>query len=350
MGNNLKYIVYLTINKTNNKIYIGIHETEDPKVFDGYIGFGANLNIPNTYNKGKCHLHNSILKYGTSAFYRITLKVFDNLEDALMLQSILVTDEFIKRTDTFNQITDRTGIENKVVYQFNLEGNLIKTWDYVNDRMLMSILNKTSFDNSYWSDSPSINVSEYKLSSNESICQYNKDGVLLNTFDSISKAALKLDIAKDAVTKAVYNRKLCAGYYFLREEENVDLIIKEKSPKLLVQKTPVYRYTKTGEFDKSYSSIKDATKDTPKTSLGGIIRAIKSNRAFGGYKWSYEKSKVLKNPNLIKPVKVAQYDLDHNLIKIWNTVTECKKEFPACQKVCKKQRPSTKGYIFEYIN
>ena len=56
MGNNLKYIVYLTTNKINNKIYIGVHKT-DPTQFDGYIGCGAYINKPNTYNKGKTHLH-----------------------------------------------------------------------------------------------------------------------------------------------------------------------------------------------------------------------------------------------------------------------------------------------------
>ena len=60
----MKYIVYLTTNKINNKIYIGVHETENPEVFDGYIGCGAYINKPATYNKNKTHLHNAILKYG----------------------------------------------------------------------------------------------------------------------------------------------------------------------------------------------------------------------------------------------------------------------------------------------
>ena len=35
----MKYIVYLTTNLKNNKIYIGVHGTEDPNIFDGYIDF-----------------------------------------------------------------------------------------------------------------------------------------------------------------------------------------------------------------------------------------------------------------------------------------------------------------------
>jgi hypothetical protein len=45
----MKYIVYQTVNKVNNKIYIGVHKTEDPLVFDGYVGNGIYINRPSSY-------------------------------------------------------------------------------------------------------------------------------------------------------------------------------------------------------------------------------------------------------------------------------------------------------------
>lgn len=33
----MKHIVYKTINLDNNKIYIGVHQTEIPEIFDGYL-------------------------------------------------------------------------------------------------------------------------------------------------------------------------------------------------------------------------------------------------------------------------------------------------------------------------
>ena len=360
----MKYIVYLTTNKVNNKIYIGVHSTENPNIFDGYIGCGANIYFPNTYNKGKTHLHNAILKYGTSAFHRITLREFDSLEDALDLESWLVTDSFVKRVDTYNMIVGGgyPPILNKKIYQFDLEGNIIKEWDSITsitkhyncnkDRIAMAIKDKRSFDNCYWDTKNSIDISKYRLSSRGYVFQYNKDGKLINTFTNASEASLKLDIQRDAIVNSVFNRTTCNGYYFLRADEDIDNLLNEKSTKKLINITPVYRYLITGEFNKGYKSISEAIKDNPKSSNGNIIRAIKNNRNCANYKWSYIKSNIIKPYTELdlKPIKIAQYDLNHNLIKIWKSVADCKKEFPSCQKVCRKERKSTNNFIFEYIS
>ncbi len=360
----MKYIVYLTTNKINGKIYIGVHGTETPEKFDGYLGCGVYINKPSSYNKNKYHLHNAILKYGVSSFYRKTIKVFDNLEDALNLESYLVDEDFIKRTDTYNMTTGGQipPVKTKTIYEFNINGVLIKTWDSITsitktfncnkDRIWMAIKDKRSFNNSYWSISPTIDISEFRLSSRGYVFQYNKDGVLLNTFQNASIASTKLDINRETIVNAIFNRTLCNGYYFLRADENIDLLLNEKSSKKLINIVPVYRYLKTGEFDKEFKSIKMAVKNTPNSSHGNIIRAIKHDRTCGGYKWSYLKSDIIQpfNKEQIKSVKVAQYDLNHNLIKIWNSVSECKKEYPSCQKVCRKERKSSKGFIFEYIS
>ena len=45
----MKYIVYQTTSKVNNKIYIGVHKTENPDVFDGYLGNGIYIYRPSLY-------------------------------------------------------------------------------------------------------------------------------------------------------------------------------------------------------------------------------------------------------------------------------------------------------------
>ena len=360
----MKYIVYLTTNKVNNKIYIGVHQTDTPDKFDGYLGCGAYANKPSSYNKCRTHLHSAILKYGPSSFYRITLRVFNKLEDALDLEAWLVTDEFVKRTDTYNMTLGGSVPPKscKVIYQFDLKGNLIKAWDEIKDitesyginkdRIAMCIKDKRSFDNSYWSEENQVDISQYRLSSRGYVYQYNKDGELLNVFKNASEAALKLDIAKQAIVGAVYAKSTRSGYYFLRADDDINQILASKSKIIHTVYTPVYRYTLDGKFDKEYPSISLAVKDTPKSSTGNIIRAIKNDRVCANYRWSYTKSDIIDNSiKYIKPtVKVAQYDKQHNLIKIWDSVTECQKQYPYCRKVCRHERKSTAGFIFEYIS
>ena len=359
----MKYIVYQTINKINNKIYIGVHKTENPDVFDGYIGCGAYVDKPSTYNKTKYHLHNAIQKYGPKNFYRKTLKVFNSPELAFALEAELVNEEFIKRSDTYNMTVGGfiPPINSKIIYQFDLNGNIIKEWDSIvsitkffkcnKDRIRMCIDDKRSFNNNYWSESPEINVEEYRISSREAVFQYNSEGVLLNSFKNVKEASQKLDLDQKAITSAIFEKHKHAGYYFLHSNEDINEIINNINSRKLRNQTIVYRYLKTGEFDLKYDSLSEAARNN-KTSTGNIIRAIKNESCCAGYKWSYDYGEIIPtyNKKELTPIKIAQYDKDNNLVKIWDSVTECKKEFPACRKVCNGTRKTTGGYIFKYID
>lgn len=68
----LKYIVYITINLCNGKLYIGVHKT-NPDVFDGYIGNG--IYRQSQANKDYA-FHSAVRKYGYSNFKRITIITF----------------------------------------------------------------------------------------------------------------------------------------------------------------------------------------------------------------------------------------------------------------------------------
>ena len=83
----MKYIVYLTKNKKSvvnglNKIYIGVHQTEDPNIFDGYLGCGCYVNQPSTYMYPKTPFQYAVKKYGVNAFERTVLFIYDNEDDA----------------------------------------------------------------------------------------------------------------------------------------------------------------------------------------------------------------------------------------------------------------------------
>lgn len=357
----MKYIVYQTINKVNNKIYIGVHKTENPDEFDGYLGCGAYANKPSSYNKTKYHFHNALVKYGPKNFQRKTLKVFDNPIDAFRLEAELVNEEFIKRTDTYNMILGGyiPPKTTKTIYQFDLNGNLIKEWKSIisitqfyqcnKDRITMCIKDKRSFDNCYWAEESKINSDEYRLSAREAVFQYNSDGLLLNSFKNASEAATQLDLDRQAITSAIFEKHKYAGYYFLHSNDNIKEIMNNSCK--MRNYTPVYRYTLEGNYNFEYKSLSEAAREN-NTSTGNIIRAIKNESLCKGFKWSYEKSEIIqsyKTKELI-PVKIAQYDKNGNLIKVWQSVSDCLKEFPGCRRVCNGTRKTTKGYIFKYIN
>lgn len=86
----------------SKKIYVGIHQTEDPEVFDGYIGCGVRINVPASYMHPKTPFQRAVKKYGPTAFIRTVLKVVDSQEEVLELERQIVDAAFIEREDTYN--------------------------------------------------------------------------------------------------------------------------------------------------------------------------------------------------------------------------------------------------------
>lgn len=360
-----KYIVYITTNIVNGKIYIGVHKTETPYKFDGYLGCGSWINNPSSYNKGKYPLHAAILKYGTHNFKRNTLKVFDTEQDALDLERWLVTEDFIKMSNNYNAVVGggMPPLLTKKVNQFDLEGNFIKTWEseesirkYFDSKVSIRniIKNKRNFAGYFWSDESHINVTEYKkLLRGGFIDQYDLDGNYITSFKSQNVASQQLDIDYGRLHRAIYRKTACCGYYFLKSGTDIAEIMCKKL-KRTINKHPVYRYLITGEFDKEYAYTTEAVKDTPKTSGTSIKNAVTHGWTCGGYKWSYYKAnnyQELENPReYTKIPEIEQYDKLGNLIKVWTNYKECKKEFPYCLDVCRGKIKSTAGYIFKYKN
>ena len=132
---NMKYIVYLTVCTVNLKIYIGVHQTEDPDVFDGYIGCGVRISVPASYKKSKTPFQFAVNKYGVEKFKRITLRVFESKEEAFALEKLLVDSEFIRRSDTYNtKLGGEGGCPecNKVkVYMYDLNGDFVREFSTV---------------------------------------------------------------------------------------------------------------------------------------------------------------------------------------------------------------------------
>lgn len=81
------YTVYKTTNLINDKIYIGVHRTEN--LDDGYLGSGTYLN-------------NAILKYGKENFSKDIIAICDTEEEMNTLEENLVNNTFITFFSTYN--------------------------------------------------------------------------------------------------------------------------------------------------------------------------------------------------------------------------------------------------------
>ena len=132
----MKYIVYQTVNKINNKIYVGVHGTETPDEFDGYLGNGISIYRPATYMNPKTPFQYAVKKYGVKNFIRTTLQTFDIEKDAYKLEEQIVNKEFLKREDVYNlalggRLPDCANPRKKV-YMYDLDGNFEREFDSLN--------------------------------------------------------------------------------------------------------------------------------------------------------------------------------------------------------------------------
>lgn len=81
------YFLYLITNKITNKIYVGVHATDN--LDDGYLGSGI-------------HIERAVKKYGADNFERTIVKFFDNEVDMFLAEADVVTPEFVKEDTNYN--------------------------------------------------------------------------------------------------------------------------------------------------------------------------------------------------------------------------------------------------------
>lgn len=80
-------IVYKITNLINGKIYIGVHRTKD--LDDGYLGSGVLIS-------------KAIKRYGKEAFIKEILFDFNTIEEAYIMESEMVTIDFIRCSSNYN--------------------------------------------------------------------------------------------------------------------------------------------------------------------------------------------------------------------------------------------------------
>ena len=357
----MKYIVYLTINTLNNKIYVGVHGTENPDIFDGYLGNGINRFVRKSLNNPKEPFEFAIKKYGFDAFKRTTIAVFDTIDEALDLEADIVNEEFIKRKDTYNVALGGglPPIITKIIYQYDLKGNFIKEWKSIIDAARFynisstaigkAVLYKRTSLNFLWSDCKvdKLDISQYSCYSPEiKVFTYNQFGEFEQEYKSMNECAKSINSCLSHIQRAIKLGVMTNGHYVSTELFSV--FQKPKNTKLTGM---VHQYDLFGNYIKSFNSIKEVEKEFNE-SMKGINESIKLGKQYKGYIWLRGEKQDFVKPivtNKKEVRKIGQYTMDDKLVKVFNTVREARKEFPNVSKVLNGSANHCHNFKFKYL-
>lgn len=100
------YTLYETSNTINNKIYVGVHKTDNP--MDSYLGSGTALS-------------KDIKKFGKDKFTKRIIAIFEIADEAFAAEKKIVTKEFCLKDNVYNIATggyggfDHIPIEKRII-------------------------------------------------------------------------------------------------------------------------------------------------------------------------------------------------------------------------------------------
>lgn len=296
---NIKYIVYQTTNLVNNKIYVGVHRT-NVDIFDFYYGCGCTKK-----DQKKSRISGfpaAIRKYGIQNFKRETLFEYPDTEEgriaAFKKEEEIVTDEFVKRKDTYNLTRGGrwTVYETlrKPIAQYSIDGKFIRSWESISEAQLK--LNLTSISNAllgvtryagnyqwryYNGDDSNIEATTTK---EKSVYQFDLQGNLIKCWKSAQEASKTFEnsnSARVAIGNCCNNKVNQAYGYFWSFKPRFEF-------KTNKHYAAVAKYDDEGNFLKSYTTLKEAALDCGLKTSTNITACIKGKqKRCGGFRWRY---------------------------------------------------------------
>lgn len=290
----MKYIVYKTTCLINGKIYVGVHGTENPDVFDGYIGDGISNDFTYFIRNPKWAFHFAVAKYGIKNFERKTLFVFDSEEEAYLKEEEIVNLEFINREDTYNVALGGQYIKkiSEPVYQFTLDGQLLKKYDSAkkakeetgiwDSTIRHSATEKVARNGFLWSWNDTINPKEYYIKQYLHYFVYDTNGNFVKEFDKARDCLefLEYDLKNNAALNRAVNGKYKLNGYFVTTEklDKINVQITKNNGKL-------NQYDLDGNYIQSFDTAREA-KEKLGLKLANLSAAIKLKKQCNGFRWT----------------------------------------------------------------
>lgn len=186
-----KYTVYMHTNKANNKVYVGITKQEPNARWKNGKGY-IEKKKDNTYIQDK--FAKAILKYGWEGFEHIIWATNLTYDEACHAEKILIA-----LYDTI-----------KNGYNIRSGGNAKSTMPEETLKKMSEV--KMGSKNPMWGR---IASEEYRAKRGKKVAQYDVDGNLIKIWDYMSQAARSLEIAKTAISgccRNIYGYRTAGGF------------------------------------------------------------------------------------------------------------------------------------------
>lgn len=359
----MKYIVYCTTNKINDKIYIGVHKTEDPEKFDGYLGCGVKISMPSTYMKPRTQFQAAVKEFGVNAFSRKILYIYNSEEEAYLKEKEIVNEDFIRLSTNYNMILGGGNLRpTDPLYQFDTNGNLLKKWETLEEAQDFFNCTIHAFKTAlhfreklfgfFWSRDEKIEISDFsKGSDKKRVYKYNKEGKMIAEFESMFECSKHEKMTTSALVTAIQAEALVKKQFYY--SYSVYETFKPK-PRISLKGKKFYLYTLQGEYIKTFETLKDLMGFMGVKSNASVCDVI--NRRNGLYKEYQIKTEYfdsippIKNKSAAKKVDV--FDKVGNFIKTCESVQKAAKEFNAkvssINRVLRGLANTTAGYVFKF--
>ena len=195
-------------------------------------------------------------------------------------------------------------------------------------------------------------INTQAVTSRKAVYQYSLNGEFIAAYTSILAAATSLNIAAGSIVKACKGQlKSCGGFMWKYEKkDHIEVIARKTNAKKVLQ------YTLTGVLVNTFNSIDQAAIELGnKAYKSSICSCCKHNlKSAFNYVWRYEDDLFYYQQDIHHTKQIKQYDLDNNLIKIWNSEADIYKNLGIRQgniyACCNGARKTAGGYIWKYYN
>ena len=307
----LKYIFYITVNSINGRFYFGVYKT-NPQVFDGYIGCGIARQSQATLDIA---FHRAVKKYGYDNFKRTTIKIFDTEEEAYEFEKLIVTPTLLKSKQCYNTTIGGIGggneIQKKTVYQFDLNGNFIRSYKSAREAaMIVSPNNQDNIRNSikncclgtsysscgfFWSYYKEfIKKEDYQNNINRrksKIAQYTLSGKFLRYCDNVNQARNESVLSN--LYSSINGGCSIGGFqwrYYTGDDSDIPPF---ESPVTIYRTKPIICIDSNG-IETEYESIKKCIEINPEFSSKGIKNVIRGiSKTHKGYKFRWKDEDIV---------------------------------------------------------